>query len=90
MLRKRRQGGYLLVKNPDGEGGRDREADTFTCRHCNRVTLLPPGADPASIGRWCSTCDGLLCPKCSANLGCAHVEKRMALIESRARLVAAL
>ncbi len=89
MIRKQRQGGYLLVRNADGEG-RDREVDTFTCRHCNGVTMIPAGAAASSIGRWCSSCDGLLCPKCSSHLGCSHVEKRMALIESRARLVAAL
>lgn len=89
MLRKQRQGGYLLVRNADGKG-RDVESDTFSCRHCNRVVKVPPGADPASLGRWCSSCDGLLCAGCSSHLGCAHVERRMDMIERRARIVAAV
>ena len=87
MLRKSRQGGYLLTRGAEGQAV---EADTFTCRHCNQVVAIPPGSDPASIGRWCSTCDGLLCSRCSSHVGCMQIEKRLAVMERRAELSKAI
>jgi hypothetical protein len=52
--------GYACITDPDGV----READTFTCFHCNCITHVRAKADPAELGGLCKCCMKLVCPKC--------------------------
>lgn len=89
MTRGKLQGGYLRIEN---HNDRDKafEADTYTCKHCNRIVIVKPMCDPADLGRRCGGCDGLLCKRCSALDGCSHIEKRLAVMESRAAALASI
>lgn len=69
----RNPGGYSIITDP--ETG-IKEADTFTCQHCNRVIFVKPFADPASMGGRCSCCDGLICPNCVGK-GCDPMEEKL-------------
>jgi len=61
------------MKNPQGyahtwdreTGVILKEADTFTCKHCNKVTFVKPFCDPADLGGHCCVCDGLICRDCN-------------------------
>ena len=58
---------------------KDKEADTFTCGHCNCVTHVPANTDAANIGGLCKVCMAFVCPKC-ASLGiCSPFEKQLEL-----------
>jgi hypothetical protein len=56
--------------------GKVIEHETFTCRHCNRVTQIPHKARPEDIGGFCTVCTGLICPQC-VGLGCSPLEKKL-------------
>ena len=68
--------GYFVCFDPDG---RDREADTFTCQHCNRVVKVKPFCSPSDIefGGQCKGCMGLVCLRCYDIPGCDHIEKKL-------------
>lgn len=69
----RGQEGYAVYTDPD----RTVERRSFTCQHCNRLTLVAPGADPADIGGLCKVCMGLVCPRCAGIDRCDPVEAKM-------------
>jgi hypothetical protein len=75
----RRPGGYSIIVNPEGP---PQEADTFTCRHCQRIVFVKPMCDPADMGGRCTCCNGLICPNC-VGLGCDPVEKKLQRLEAR-------
>lgn len=56
--------------------GRVVENETFTCRHCQRIVVIPHKADPSQMGGHCSCCDALTCPDC-AQKPCDHFEKKI-------------
>ena len=59
------------------DDGRVEECDTFTCNHCQKVTFVPPGASPYTLGGGCRICSGLICSQC-VDLGtCAPWEQQM-------------
>jgi hypothetical protein len=68
--------GYVVVSGPDGT----READTVTCRHCNRVHALVAGV---SVG-FCRQCMAAVCEPCEAR--CTPLERRLEAAEARDRL----
>jgi hypothetical protein len=53
--------GYACIVDPD-EG--IREADTFTCFHCQQIIHVKPKMDPADMGGLCKLCMKLICPRC--------------------------
>jgi hypothetical protein len=75
----RNPGGYSIITDP---GAPTREADTFTCRHCQKIVFVKPFADPADMGGRCTCCDALICPSCVGK-GCDHIEKKLARLEAR-------
>lgn len=76
----RRPGGYATWTDPEKP---IREADTFTCNHCNRVVIVQPKGD---AGGFCRICMKPVCGRC-ADLGrCITFEKRMEISEARDRL----
>jgi hypothetical protein len=80
------------MRNPGGhyficdESGVQQEHDTFTCRHCNRIVVVKPKADPADMGGRCYVCDSLICKVCVARGLCDVIEKKLDRAEARDRL----
>jgi hypothetical protein len=78
----RKPGGYLVLVDPDLP--KPVEHDTFTCQHCNRVVVVKPMCDPASLGGRCTVCNGLICERCCGK-GCDPLEEKLQRIEAKAR-----
>ena len=74
----RKPQGYACITDPDGV----READTFTCAHCQRITHVKAGAKPEDLGGLCKQCMGLICSRCVGN-GCAPFLKSIEKAEAR-------
>lgn len=75
----RRAGGYACIAEPDKPL---READTFSCAHCNRITHVKPFADAADLGGLCKICMGLVCAGCVGK-GCDPLEEKLRRSEER-------
>lgn len=81
-----------LVTEP---GKPDKEGDAFTCRHCNTLVFMPrkdgpalnPG-QPLNFG-WCGRCDANICGPCCDEMGrtlkCVPFERKLDIVEGRAR-----
>lgn len=72
--------GYAIETGPDMQA---KEADTFTCQHCNRIVFIKPFCSPSDIefGGQCKGCMGLICIYCYNKPGCDHIEKKLERIE---------
>jgi hypothetical protein len=57
----RNPGGQITVFDDSGE----RQRDTFTCYHCQRVIFVQPRQDPATLGAVCKGCMRLVCAICA-------------------------
>lgn len=76
-----------------GNGGVVREADTFTCQHCNRVGLVQPfkGVEESGSGAMCYGCGGLICLGCLKRSRhndvpkCDHIERKLERAERAGR-----
>ena len=77
-----RAGGHLVGSDPEGIVD---EADTFTCRHCQKIVVVRPKQRPEDIGGLCRICMGLVCPGCAGG-GCQPFERRIEAAEARGRL----
>lgn len=75
----RNPGGAIII---DGQMGR-READTFTCGHCNSIVVVPVQASPTEMGGGCTICESLICPACVSKGTCDPFEEKLARMESR-------
>lgn len=84
----RRPGGCVIITDPDPPRGQPTvtEHDTFTCVHCQRVTLVPPRASPSDLGGWCFRCAQPVCAVCATHGRCDPWEAQMARMEARERL----
>lgn len=71
-------GGYAVLTSENGV----KEMDTFSCRHCNRVTHIKAFARPEDIGGRCGCCDGLICSSCVGE-PCLVLEERLKRMEAR-------
>lgn len=65
--------GWQFITTPDGFTA---ESETFTCKHCNRVTAVAARQRPEDIGGLCKICMGLVCEKCVGQ-GCVPLEARL-------------
>ena len=82
--------GYLEER---GGGRTVREADTFTCQHCNRIGIVQPfrGAEESGSGAMCYGCGGLICLGCLKASRqndvprCDHIERKLERQERAAR-----
>ena len=74
----RNAGGYLQVC----DDGLVVERDSFSCRHCNRVTFVKPRQAPEDLGGLCKVCMGLICAGCLGQ-PCQTLEARLAAAEAR-------
>ena len=75
----RNPGGYSIITDP---WAGTKEADTFTCQHCNKVVFVKPMCDPADMGGRCTCCNGLICQNCVGK-GCDPMEKKLKRLEAR-------
>ena len=57
----RKPGGFTFLLDGDG---RLTEGESFTCRHCQRITWVKPHENPEDIGGLCKVCMGLICAPC--------------------------
>lgn len=80
----RNAGGYAVWSYDDG---RVVEQDSFTCKHCQRVTFVAAKQDPATLGGLCKCCMGLTCARCAALGTCTPFERALDLAESRQRFL---
>lgn len=80
----RNPGGYFIGVGPEGVVA---EADSYSCKHCNRIVLVKPRCDPADVGGLCKVCMGLTCPECTAKGTCVTWEEQMKRIENRDRFL---
>ena len=76
----RRPGGFLFGFSP--EQSRPTECDTFTCRHCQRVTFVRGKERAEDLGGFCRACASLICPRCvevmrNTMLGCDVIENKL-------------
>jgi hypothetical protein len=79
----RRPGGYAIRAGEDGV----REWDTFTCGHCQRVTLVEARQDPSKLGGFCRVCMKHICGPCADNGTCRPFEKALEQAEARDRFL---
>jgi hypothetical protein len=77
----RRPQGYAVITDPYAP---TREADTFTCCHCNRITFVKPPPEPMP-GGFCRMCMKCICDAC-CDLGCTPFEKKLEQMEAQAAL----
>lgn len=71
--------GYLV-----GVGDDIIERDTITCKHCQRVVVVPPMSSGKPVKYdYCRNCDGWICQQCAGERRCLPWEKQMEAIEAR-------
>ena len=70
--------GYATLTSPEGFR---READTFTCGHCNTVVHIRPKTALEDLGGRCAVCDTLICGKCVKTGRCDPVEEKLKRVE---------
>ena len=82
--------GYAVISDP--ALARPIERDTVTCNHCNAIVFCHDKQGRALHGVLvhCHGCGREICVKCAEQPKCTPLEKRLALIESRARLRSAV
>ncbi len=68
-------GGCLIL---DGADGTHQEFDTFTCSHCNNVTIL---WGHKLQGGFCRDCMHRICDTCVDKCSCIPYERQMDLEE---------
>lgn len=70
--------------------GRADAQKTFTCAHCNRIVIVPFKAKPDEMGGLCMLEMKPVCPACHKRGDCVPFEKKLAAMEARGRLLAAI
>lgn len=76
------QGHFFVTNNENGE---NEVHDTFTCGHCQYVTIVKPMMDPADLGGLCKQCMSLICRACVALGRCDPWDKMFERAEARDR-----
>jgi hypothetical protein len=75
--------GYATLVDPAFFGGHPKEADTFTCAHCNRIVHVKPLKPLDDLGGWCSFCAGLICRSCVGERRCDPFEEKLKRWEAK-------
>lgn len=70
-----------LLFSTDRDGRVHEDGETFTCGHCNSVTMVPPMARPEDIGGLCYGCMRAICSRC-VDGGCDPIEEKLQRIEA--------
>ena len=82
MQSVRREGGAIEWTYP---AGRTVTCSTFTCCHCNTVTIVEQSARAEDCGGFCLRCMEPTCKACATN-GCTPFERELERMEARGRL----
>jgi len=82
-MRLRGTSGYATLYDPGFKGGHPREADTFTCGHCNKIVHVKVKGSLEDLGGRCSVCDALICPNCVKSGRCDPMEEKLKRLEVR-------
>jgi len=69
----RKPGGYTFLVDGDGKA---HEGETFTCKHCQRITRVEARQRPEDLGGFCTLCAGLICSHCVGK-GCDPFEAKL-------------
>jgi hypothetical protein len=72
------------------DSGRADAQKTFTCAHCNCVTVVPFKAKPDECGGFCMLEHKPVCGPCHKVGTCTPFEKKLEAMEARGRLLAAI
>jgi len=56
--------GYAVITNR-ATGRIEKEADTYTCSHCQRIIHVPSGKKIEEVGDICRGCMAVICRRCS-------------------------
>ena len=87
-----RRKGFFLTE--DVATGKLIEKETFTCGHCQHVTIVEFSQRLDDVGCFCSACMRPCCKKCSAKMAgdgpCEVWEKQFDRQEARARSLASM
>ena len=76
--------GHTLVSG--GPGGAV-EHETFACGHCQKVTVVPHRADPATVGGFCRQCMKLTCVDCARQGTCTPFQARLEMSFRRSQFL---
>lgn len=81
-----------LIRIVDPELPRALESDTITCSHCQRVVALHErdGRRKDGVTVHCHCCNCLTCVPCAETGRCEPFERKLEVLEARARLRAAV
>jgi hypothetical protein len=71
--------GYATLSGPFGMR---KEADTFTCGHCQKVVHVTYKKPIDELGGRCTVCDTLICPECVNTGTCEPFEKKLKRMET--------
>lgn len=74
--------GYATLTDPAFKGGHAKEADTFTCAHCNKIVHITYMHPVDDLGGRCTICDGMICSKCVATGKCEPFEEKLKRMEA--------
>lgn len=85
MFRARAEQGVLEITDPHTTITRQ----TFTCCHCNNVTIIETRAAPDDCGGFCRLCMKPTCKACAAG-ACVPFERKLEAWEARGRLLASM
>jgi hypothetical protein len=75
-------GGVAMIMDPALPRGLV-EMHTATCRHCNRVIIVPVGQRIEDVSGGCRNCWGLICLQCVAAGVCTPFMKWVEQMEER-------
>lgn len=74
--------GYATLTDPSFAGGRAKEADTFTCGHCNSIVHITYKCPVEQLGGRCTICDALICSHCVDKGTCDPFEEKLKRMEA--------
>ena len=83
--------GYARLWDPTFYGGHPKEADTYSCNHCNKIVHVKPMAPLDDLGGRCGACDALICKDClqkSYTHGCDVFEEKLKRMEAKGAAIA--
>lgn len=82
----RNAGGYGVIVDPEAP---TIEFDTFTCAHCNSISVVQPPPAPM-VGGFCRMCMKNICDTCCDNPTCVPFERKLEFAERKDRFFRAL
>ncbi len=76
-MKSRRPGGVAQWFDPDLPGAGELIRETFTCRHCGNVKIVPADKHIDEVSGGCWNCWGLICIPCAEKGVCTPFMKQI-------------